>query len=149
MSNVEKICQLAAEAVWQGVLVSNKVVEATIVLADDPLVQSLNYKHRNINKPTNVLSFTADNNNVAIDGDVPSLGDIVMAFETIKNEAPDHVSDHLSHLVVHGCLHLLGYSHANDKEANAMETLEVEMLAGLGIKDPYGKNCALKLRNAN
>jgi len=142
LPNVEQICQLAAESVWQEVFASSKKVEATIVLADDALVKSLNFRFRNKNESTNVLSFAAEDNRHVPEEETPSLGDIFMAFETIKNEAPKNVSDHLSHLVIHGCLHLLGYNHETEGEAYAMETLEVKLLAGLGIKDPYCTSCA-------
>ena len=86
--------------------------------------------------PTNVLSFPA--------GDVPGkpgpLGDIVIAFETAQREANDgHTpfSDHVSHLVVHGVLHLLGLDHMQDDEAERMEALETRALASIGIADPY------------
>ena len=135
--DAEHLCQLAAEAVWQDVFESNKIFEVTIVLADDVMVQELNFKFRNLNKPTNVLSFPSGSNEEALCGDLPTLGDVVVAFETMKAEANSSVSDHLSHLIVHGCLHLLGYDHEDDEAANKMETLETKILAGLGIKDPY------------
>ena len=122
--------------------------EITIVLTDDAEVRDLNRTWRGMDRPTNVLSFPA--------GDVPSatglpddpdfngapipLGDIVIAFETTRAEADDKpisLSDHLSHLVVHGTLHLLGFDHLNDEEAEDMESLERKALASLGIADPY------------
>ena len=134
---VESLCQLAAAAVWKTAFESNKTFEVTIVLADDAMVQELNLRFRNLNKPTNVLSFPSGSNELAVYEDIPTLGDVVVAFETMKAEANSSVSDHLSHLIVHGCLHLLGYDHENDKAAHKMETLEIKILAGLGIKNPY------------
>jgi probable rRNA maturation factor len=136
---VESICQLAAAAVWKTAFESNKTFEVTIVLADDAMVQELNLRFRNLNKPTNVLSFPSGSNELAVYEDIPTLGDVVVAFETMKAEANSSVSDHLSHLIVHGCLHLLGYDHEDDEAANKMETLEIKILAGLGIKDPYDR----------
>ena len=135
--DVESLCQVAASAVWQAAFESDKIFEVTIALADNVMVQELNLKYRNQNKPTNVLSFPSDFDEGTVYGDIPTLGDVVVAFETAKAEAPQHLSDHLSHLVVHGCLHLLGYNHDDDKGANEMETLEIKILAGLGIKNPY------------
>jgi probable rRNA maturation factor len=135
--DVESLCQLAAAAVWQAAFESNKIFEVTIVLADDAMVQELNFRFRNLNKPTNVLSFPTSSNEWAVYGDTPTLGGVIVAFETMKAEANSDVSDHLSHLIVHGCLHLLGYDHEDDGEANKMEALEIKILAGLGIKNPY------------
>ena len=134
---VESLCQLAASAVWKAAFESNNTFEVTIVLADDAMVQGLNLRFRNINKPTNVLSFPSGSNDLAVYEDIPTLGDVIVAFETMKAEANSSVSDHLSHLIVHGCLHLLGYDHEDDEASNKMETLETKILAGLGIKDPY------------
>jgi probable rRNA maturation factor len=136
---VESLCQLAAAAVWQAAFESKKIFEVTIVLADDAMVQELNLRFRNLNKPTNVLSFPSGSNEPAVYGDLSTLGDVVIAFETMKAEANLSLSDHLSHLIVHGCLHLLGYDHEGDEAANKMETLEIKILAGLGIKDPYDR----------
>ncbi|MCA0400961.1 MAG: rRNA maturation RNase YbeY [Proteobacteria bacterium] len=111
--------------------------EITLLLADDARVHALNRDYRGFDKPTNVLSFPA----ATMPGDeAPALGDIALAFETCAREAREEgkeLPDHLTHLVVHGVLHLLGHDHETDDEAEAMEALEVRVLAGLGINDPY------------
>jgi probable rRNA maturation factor len=137
LADAENLCQLAATAVWEIALKLDKAFEVTIVLADDNLVQTLNHKYRNQNKPTNVLSFPSSFEETVFQGDLPTLGDVVVAFETAKAEARSRLSEHLSHLVVHGCLHLLGYDHEDDVAAQEMEGLEVRILIGLGIKNPY------------
>ena len=108
------------------------------MLADDAFVQHLNKTWRGKDQPTNVLSFPAGENTAGID----HLGDIVLALETITREAREQdkkPADHLTHLVVHGMLHLLGYDHEDDDEAEEMEALERRILAGLGIADPYAE----------
>jgi probable rRNA maturation factor len=112
----------------------NKPSEISLVLADDAFVQSLNKTYRNKDKPTNVLSFQQEPDSA------PHLGDIIMALETIQNEARAQnksFNDHATHLTVHGTLHLLGFDHESDEEAEEMEALEVEILQNLGIKNPY------------
>lgn len=113
--------------------------ELSLVFTNDADIREINGKWRHIDKPTNVLSFPA----FALQpGQEPGeiLGDIVIARESVAREAAEeHKSfdDHLSHLVVHGLLHLMGYDHQNDEEAEQMETLERKILASLGISDPY------------
>jgi probable rRNA maturation factor len=111
-----------------------------ILLSDDEQVARLNGQWRGQGKPTNVLSFPAP----ALPGAGPNqktpLGDIAIAYETLAREAEANgtaVSDHLSHLVVHGFLHLLGYDHHMDDEAERMERLERDILARMGVDDPY------------
>lgn len=115
----------------------DKTYEISIVLSDDAFVRDLNRKYRNIDTPTNVLSFVADDN----DGLGPCLlGDVILAFETVQREADAAgilMPDHVSHLIVHGTLHLLGYDHENEQDAIEMEALETAILARLGIGDPY------------
>jgi probable rRNA maturation factor len=109
-----------------------------ILLTDDAAVRELNSQWRGKDKPTNVLSFPA-----AAPGDLaraPVLGDVAVALETLMREAEEEgkpASGHLAHLVVHGVLHLLGHDHETPADAEAMEALEVTILAGLGIPDPY------------
>jgi probable rRNA maturation factor len=118
-------------------------VEISMVLTDDATVRGLNRDWRGKDKPTNVLSFAAldDEDAPRVPGAPLLLGDIVLAFETCRAEAAEQnklLSDHLSHLVVHGVLHLLGYDHEDDEaEAEEMERLEAAILARFGIADPY------------
>ena len=117
-------------------------VSVSLCLCDDAQMRQLNQQHRQIDKPTNVLSFPAyDMGGQHIDRDVPALlGDIVIAAETVMREAVDMqmpVADHLIHLFVHGMLHLFGYDHIDDEVAETMETLEVKFLAKIGVSNPY------------
>ena len=112
--------------------------EIAIVLTDDAAIRGLNKRWRGFDKATNVLSFPAQ----ATPGsaDPPHLGDIVIAFETTADEAERDkkpFAHHLAHLAVHGYLHLLGHDHESDHEADAMERLETDILARLGVPDPY------------
>jgi probable rRNA maturation factor len=114
-------------------------VEASIVLADDALVRGLNRTYRRQDHPTNVLSFSNDGQLDGANGP-RLLGDVILARETVLREARDQgktVGAHMSHLVVHGLLHLLGFDHEEATQAEAMEALEVAILARLGIGNPY------------
>jgi probable rRNA maturation factor len=114
--------------------------EAGIVLAGDDMVRGLNATYRRKDAPTNVLSFPFQPPAGAGPEDVGYLGDVVLAAETILRESREQgvtPTAHLQHLVVHGLLHLLGFDHGTDAEAEDMERLEVEILATLGIADPY------------
>jgi probable rRNA maturation factor len=113
--------------------------ELAIVLTDDSRIRALNQAWRGFDKPTNVLSFPADDR---ADGQgAPALlGDIVIAYETTKREAQVQGTPflhHLAHLTVHGFLHLRGYDHEAEDEAETMERLERQILARLDIPDPY------------
>ena len=121
-------------------------VEISVRLTDDDEVRHLNAQYRGKDRPTNVLSFpmvqpdlldtVAHNSD---DGEV-LLGDIVLAHGVCAAEAADKgvtLNEHVTHLIVHGTLHLLGYDHQGDGEADRMEAIERDVLAGLGIADPY------------
>ncbi|MEZ5774896.1 MAG: rRNA maturation RNase YbeY [Hyphomicrobiaceae bacterium] len=117
----------------------------TLVIGSDQESRALNRQFRGIDKPTNVLSFPADDLMPGEPGALPGLGDIFIASETVVREAAGlgiAPVDHLAHLVVHGTLHLLGYDHEEDAAAGRMEALEVAVLAGFGIADPYGDAAA-------
>jgi probable rRNA maturation factor len=122
-----------------------------ILLGDNHVVQQLNRDYRDKDKPTNVLSFPQitdwDLDSLdelaaeSLDNQEPvELGDLVMAYEVIENEAKDQkkqVENHVAHLLVHGALHLLGYDHLTQAEEAQMEQLETEILAAHGLADPY------------
>ncbi|HSV30330.1 MAG TPA: rRNA maturation RNase YbeY [Candidatus Omnitrophota bacterium] len=120
-------------------------VEVSVVLTDDDAVQALNRDWRGKDKPTNVLSFAAlDDEDAPLPEGAPLLlGDVVLAYQTCAAEAVDQgktLADHMAHLVVHGVLHLLGYDHEeSEEEAEEMEAEETAILAGLGIADPYAQ----------
>ena len=116
--------------------------ELAVMLTDDAGIRTLNANWRGVDKPTNVLSFPALHPPGGHEpDDAPRmLGDIAIAYETMRREADEEhkpFDHHLSHLAVHGFLHLIGYDHENDDDAEAMESLEREILAQLGIPDPY------------
>ena len=132
---VERACSAAVASTRRALLPD---VEVAVLLADDAHVQAVNKEWRGLDKPTNVLSFPAAPPDRI--GRSPILGDLILAFETCAREAEHDgkaLADHVSHLVVHGVLHLLGYDHLTEAEAEEMEGLEIEVLAGLGIPDPY------------
>ncbi len=113
--------------------------ELSIVFSDDAHISALNATWRGKDKPTNVLSFPAFA--LARNGPLPPmLGDIVLAAETVAREAAledKPVENHITHLVIHGLLHLLGHDHETDAEADEMEAIERAALARLAIPDPY------------
>lgn len=137
---VEAIVRRAATAAWvsgngeQGA----EGAEISIMLTDNASITALNEKFRGKNGPTNVLSFPADDPGAPGRGRL--LGDVVLAFETLRDEAREQgktLADHASHMAVHGVLHLLGHDHETREDAAAMEGLEIRVLAGLGVADPY------------
>lgn len=142
LEDVERLVQEAGRALAASPRFSDLApAEACVALSDDAAVHELNRRYRGKDAPTNVLSFPAPDiafpENEA--GPRP-LGDLVLAYETLVREARDQdipLAHHLQHLVVHGLLHLLGFDHETDREAEEMEAIEVEILAGLGISNPY------------
>ncbi len=121
-------------------------LELSILLGEDQDIRQLNKNYRDKEQATNVLSFPSlsqDEIDLSLkqDSEIPvTLGDIIFAFETIKSEALDQgksFSDHFCHLCLHGMLHLLGYDHMEDVQAEEMEALEKNLLSKLSIDDPY------------
>lgn len=119
--------------------------EVSLILMDDQTIHSINREYRGFDKPTNVLSFPqlqpkeVKSTSLKNRSFLP-LGDILVSLDTIEKEAADQgkdLQDHLAHMIVHGCLHLLGYDHMNNGQADEMETLETAILTGLGYAPPY------------
>lgn len=144
-SAAEETVRRAAEHAY-AVVCGGEPGELCIVLGDDELVARLNKAYRGKEGSTNVLSFPAAEMpdtgapELAFRDELPLLGDVVLARETIAREAGEQkksFADHLTHLTVHGVLHLLGHDHMADEEAEEMEALERDILEDLGIADPY------------
>jgi probable rRNA maturation factor len=132
--------QAVFEALAQSKAKVSGVAELSIVLTDDAEQQQLNKQWRGIDKPTNVLSFPQIEPFGKVTG---ILGDIILARETLEREAAElgkPFTEHFTHLVVHGFLHILGYDHLEEGEALQMEALETQILATLGIPDPYAED---------
>jgi probable rRNA maturation factor len=144
LPSAARVVRKAAHAAWAaGARARDKrranasTFEISILLTSDVAVRTLNAAYRGIDKPTNVLSFPAGESAA---GDVVLLGDVVIAYQTVAREAKEarkSLKDHLSHMVVHGVLHLLGYDHEIASDAKKMERLETEILAAFGMSDPY------------
>jgi probable rRNA maturation factor len=123
---------IATAATFEGF--EGKQGEVAVLLTDDATIRTMNATWRGLDKPTNVLSFPAG------DSAAPHLGDIAIALETVARESAlenKRFLDHLAHLSIHGYLHLIGFDHETDREAERMEHLETRILASLGIADPY------------
>jgi probable rRNA maturation factor len=146
---IQGLAQLVTKTVTTSVSASNRVhshSEVSVVMTDARELKILNKEYRDVDATTNVLSFPGDE----LDGDEDSftslgrpvvLGDIVVAFEVIRDEAADQgktIEDHLAHMLVHGTLHLCGYNHeTSKKDGEDMEELERQILLSMGVKDPY------------
>jgi probable rRNA maturation factor len=134
MEDPETVCQRALKA---ALALTGIEGEVALLLTDDDEMHTLNRDWRGKDKPTDVLSFPAD------ELDAPFLGDIAVGLGVSRGDAATRgikLTEHLSHLVIHGYLHLLGYDHMTEEEAREMEALEIKALSGLGIGDPYGRD---------
>jgi probable rRNA maturation factor len=134
LADVEAVVERAA-----GAALGTVAGDVVVLLTDDAAVRDLNARFRDKDRPTNVLSFPAP------ESAAPHLGDIVLAYGVCAAEAETQgktLADHLSHLVVHGVLHLLGRDHEDDAEAEEMEAEERDVLARIGIADPYAGDFA-------
>jgi probable rRNA maturation factor len=133
---------LASEVIAAAVAATNiklaKGAEVSLLLCDDARIRDINHEWRGLDKPTNVLSFPAAPR--AMLAKSPAVGDIAIAYETVARETVAEgktFRDHYMHMVLHGFLHLLGYDHETDAEAEEMEALEISVLSALGVADPY------------
>jgi len=132
------LCKTCVAAALETGLQVRPESELSIVFTDDEAIQKLNSSWRDKNSATNVLSFPASDPHDDIYG--PLLGDIVLAYETVAREATELGIDfhaHVTHLVIHGFLHLFGYDHQDEAEAEVMENQERQIMAALGLDDPY------------
>ena len=131
---IRAFCRKMVVSAWE----SGEPSEVSVVLADDDFVHVLNRDYRGQDKPTNVLSFE---NAIRPPKGQPWLaGDIILAYETVEKEAQAlkiPFLTHLAHLLIHGALHLQGYDHLNEKEAQKMESKETTVMNKLGYPDPY------------
>ena len=119
---------------WLSVFKKNRIT-LTIRIVSEIESKALNNRYRKINKPTNILSFQIESN--------PLIGDLVLCHPIIKKEAraqKKKINDHYAHLLIHGCLHLMGFDHEDEDDAVAMENRERLLLKKLGIKNPYKSN---------
>jgi probable rRNA maturation factor len=137
---IQRAIAAAAEMVDTGI----GEAELAVMLTDDSGIRTLNNNWRGQDKPTNVLSFPALQPPAGRErDDAPRmLGDIAIAYETMRREADEEgkaFDHHLSHLAIHGFLHLIGYDHEKDRDAEDMEALEREILERIGIPDPYAE----------
>lgn len=136
----EALCSKAAAAALYAANDAPASVTLSVLLTDDEEITALNSQFRGKDNATNVLSFPAGD--VYPDGSV-MLGDIAVAYQTVASEAQTggiDIAAHLTHMIVHGTLHLLGYDHETDDEAEEMEALESRVLGGLGVADPYAES---------
>lgn len=139
----------AATAALDAVGLVADAFEISVLACDDARIAQLNEDFRQKGRPTNVLSWPSEERAAEIDGDMPDvpelpmdaeLGDIAISYDTCAREAADAgkpFEDHVTHLMVHGTLHLLGFDHIREADADLMEGLEVEILGKLDIPDPY------------
>ena len=142
LDGLESLIKTAAQAaVFEREDEFKNRAELSILLTSDDAIRQLNSTYRGQNKPTNVLSFggepEARSRNQSF-----LLGDIVLSYQTINTEAQQqqkNFGNHVSHLIVHGVLHLLGYDHHNDETADDMELVEINILKGIGIENPYSQ----------
>jgi|SRR5580658_273976 probable rRNA maturation factor len=146
LSDPAALVARAARAAFAGACPGAPAATISLLLTDDQTVQAINKTWRGLDYPTNVLSFPATrtragtNPQPEFEGVPLELGDVALGFETCAREAAAAdrpLGHHVEHLVVHGVLHLLGWDHGEEAEADRMEELETRILAGLGLPDPY------------
>lgn len=119
---------------------ADRNVEISVLFAGDAEAAKLNAEWRGKDYAPNILSFPASMGQDVPDGEPKPLGDLILAAGTVAREAREQgkpLTSHLTHLIVHGTLHLLGFDHIEDKDARRMEATEIAILAGLGVPDPY------------
>lgn len=149
---LEALAERSARSALTGLGLATKGFQIGLLACDDARIAALNADFRGKPQPTNVLSWPSEERGAEFAGEAPEppepgeaddpdpLGDIAIAWETCAREAGEQdkpMVDHVTHLIVHGMLHLLGYDHVEEEDAALMEGLEVRILASLGVSDPY------------
>ncbi len=152
--DLDMLANRAMRLAFSAVNLPPEGYEIGLLACDDARIAELNGEHRGRHSATNVLSWPAFDLAAAQDGDLPnpvpkpdgvwaeSVGDLAIAYETCQREANSaniNFADHISHLILHGCLHLLGFDHEREGDAVLMEALETKALASIGIDDPYSR----------
>ncbi|MDY4280090.1 MAG: rRNA maturation RNase YbeY [[Pasteurella] mairii] len=137
--NIENLPSEGQIQQWANAAVRAQTMEPeiTVRIVDEAESHQLNLTYRGKDKPTNVLSFPFE---CPDEVELPLLGDLIICRQVVEQEAQEQgkpLMAHWAHMVVHGCLHLLGYDHIEDAEAEEMESLETEIMTGLGFEDPY------------
>lgn len=150
-AGLAQLAERASVAALRHLGLDPQAYEISVLGCDDARISVLNQSFRDKNAATNVLSWPSEERGALRDGETPrfadaedELGDIAIAFDTCEAEAraaQKPFADHVTHLMVHGVLHLLGYDHVRDKDAALMEGLESAILSGLGLADPYETLC--------
>lgn len=149
-SKLNKIMLQATKEVLDYLHISKYAnhIEFSIILTNNTSIQNLNKQYRDQNKPTNTLSFPAHNinpkemENIKFHDGFALLGDVIFTYQVIENEAKEQnkeFKNHFAHLLIHGLLHLCGFNHQIDSEADEMENIEIELLHNMGIQSPYEK----------
>ena len=148
-ASFEALATRAATAALEGVGLIATHFEISVLACNDTRIKQLNADFRQKGQPTNVLSWPSEERAAEIDGEMPiaptlpmgaELGDIAISFDTCAREAAEAgkpFDQHVTHLIVHATLHLLGFDHTRDSDAGLMEGLETEILGKLDIPDPY------------
>ncbi|WP_073330213.1 rRNA maturation RNase YbeY [Wenxinia saemankumensis] len=150
--DIESLAEAAERATLERLGLEPSIFETALLACDDARIAALNGDFRDRPQPTNVLSWPSEERGAQVEGEMPhlprfgggppeELGDIALAWETCARESEEAgrpVEAHVTHLIVHGLLHLLGFDHVRDGDAALMEGLETEILAKMGVPDPYG-----------
>lgn len=139
--DVHSLCRV----IDKSIALPSTLFDVSITLTSDTEIRTLNHQYRNIDKPTNVLAFPQHDAVPAYAEGACLLGDVIVAFETVRQEALDHQTpfiDYAQHMIAHGILHLLGYDHMDEREASVMENLEIAILRQIGVANPYAHTCA-------
>lgn len=139
LPNVEELSERVIAETLKILNLHKQHVQLSVVLADDDFVRIYNKQYRSKDKATNVLSFSALHESRVVN-DNDNLGDIMLAFQTVEKEAKEQhkaFEDHYVHLLIHGVLHLIGYDHQTELEAQEMEAIEIQVLSIFGVPNPY------------